>query len=497
MNIIRKHNDLIETSYQLGAREQFFILFLISQISYEETEFPQYRLPFSNLMQFMNFDGQKRLANINELYKMMDNLNTSPIKFMDGAEDVKLAWITELRYNRETKDVTFTLNPNLKKYLLNLKGFFTKYNIDNIPYLSVHSVRLYELLKRHEFKAQQSVVFTLEDLKFYLGLANKYPKFYEFKRWVLESAQEELETYTDIRFNYAEHDKDGKRIVSLKFDFFQNEPKIRPVSLAILDKMAIQQNHKITRSVMKQLSHNLQMPSLPLSSEARQAELTWTKHHAFDFLAQKGVNTAFILNKVLAHPKLNYEILTGFEDVYIQILWQFLETKSTVKEKAGAFVSWWKNERFTKDTAHARFVEAVANRQKMMNVADVSVRRSTKTLTKTAFEDFSKHHPTTKVGEYDPSVQTVEKPAKRVGEQSISGVLSPIKTSFQKPEMFNIEHFKEQYPQLYAQFLDKAVADFERFYTELKQPFVRSKCENQIVERAKQSAKDWVQAKVS
>jgi hypothetical protein len=30
MNIVRKHNDLIETSYQLGAREQFFILFLIS-----------------------------------------------------------------------------------------------------------------------------------------------------------------------------------------------------------------------------------------------------------------------------------------------------------------------------------------------------------------------------------------------------------------------------------------------------------------------------------
>jgi hypothetical protein len=199
----------------------------------------------------------------------------------------------------------------------------------------------------------------------------------------------------------------------------------------------------------------------------------------------------------LAHPKLNYEILAGFEDVYIQIIWQFLETKSTVKEKAGAFVSWWKNERFTKDTAHARFVEAVASRRKTMNAADVSVRRATKMLTKSAFEDFSKHNPTTKVGEYDPSVKMVEKPAKRVGEQTISGVLSPIKTSYQKPEMFNIEHFKEQYPQLYAQFLDKAVDDFERFYTELKQPFIRSKCENQIVERAKQSAKDWVQAKVS
>jgi plasmid replication initiation protein len=78
-------------------------------------------------MQLMNFDGQKRLANINELYKMMDNLNTSTIKFVDGAEDVKLAWITELRYNRETKDVTFTLHPKLKKYLLNLKVFFTNY----------------------------------------------------------------------------------------------------------------------------------------------------------------------------------------------------------------------------------------------------------------------------------------------------------------------------------------------------------------------------------
>jgi hypothetical protein len=54
---IVKSNKLIETSYTLGSREQFFVLFLISQISQKDTEFREYRINYKEISQLMNFDA--------------------------------------------------------------------------------------------------------------------------------------------------------------------------------------------------------------------------------------------------------------------------------------------------------------------------------------------------------------------------------------------------------------------------------------------------------
>ncbi len=60
---IIKHNKLIETSYKLNSREQFFVLYLISQISQNHSEFKEYRMHYSEIERIINFDGKRRLAN--------------------------------------------------------------------------------------------------------------------------------------------------------------------------------------------------------------------------------------------------------------------------------------------------------------------------------------------------------------------------------------------------------------------------------------------------
>ena len=55
------------------------------------------------------------------------------------------------------------------------------------------------------------VILTVEKIKFHLGLEDKYNKFYEFKRWVLEPTKKELNTLTDIYIDYKVAKKEKEK----------------------------------------------------------------------------------------------------------------------------------------------------------------------------------------------------------------------------------------------------------------------------------------------
>ncbi|MEL6924105.1 MAG: hypothetical protein AAFO94_08660, partial [Bacteroidota bacterium] len=71
---------------------------------------------------------------------------------------------------------------------------------------------------------QRRVELPVEKLKFYLGVGNKYDKFYELKRWVLEPTKEELRVFTDIRFEYRPAKKHRKTVLSVEFFIYPNRP---------------------------------------------------------------------------------------------------------------------------------------------------------------------------------------------------------------------------------------------------------------------------------
>ncbi len=485
---VTKHNELVETSYKLGSREQFFVLFLIANLSTRDNDFPQYRLPFSRIMKLMNFDGRRRIANVKDLEKMMDNLNTAPIKFVDGDEDVKIAWITELRYNRKTKEVAFTLNPNLKRYLLNLKGFFTNYNIWNVVYLSSQSIRLYELLKRHEYHRERGIIFKVDYLKGLMGIEDKYPEFYEFKRWVLQPAQAELETYTDIRFVYSEYEKEGKRVISLKFEIFENEPKERPETLRLLDHIRL---NEMDRPYM--LAPENELPTTekrsvrPKNDDEQLAEIPWARYRAYQFLEEQGVNTSFILDKILSHPKIKYPELMGFEDIYFKTIWQFFKGKSTAKSMAGAFVSWWKNEKFTTDQMHARFLEAVIVGKKKMGAEEFEARKMSATMPRTDFEKLW--------SEKKQTANTPKAKLRQPQEQSLQQVIAEFsaaaKPEIPGPKAFDLEIFKKEHPDIFQKFWERSAEEYRAFYQEMGVKFDAQSLHGNIESKTKSYCEEW------
>ena len=489
---IVKSNKLIETSYTLGSREQFFVLFLISQISQKDTEFREYRINYKEISQLMNFDGRRRVANKEDVFKMMNNLNTQPIRFTEGEEDVQVVWITSLRHNKRTGEYTFTFGKELKPFLLQLKEHFTLYNIGNVVHLSGHSTRMYEVLKRHHFK-KEPVTLTVADLKFWLKIEKKYPEYYEFKRWVLEPSREELEKYTDIRFTYQEAEKEGKKIISLEFTIFDNVPTEQPNSLNILTNLS--ERLALSAPTESDINYKDIKTSLSANRKRQLDALTLEQFNSFTFLSEKGINAGFILDTILMHPKVKYEPLRGFEDLYFQMMWHFFETKTKSREKAGAFVNWFKNGRLTEDTLHARFTEGVLEKRKLMKNDELDRRLVSKSRPHTASEVFveeRKNVTTTSVPMTIHALKTVASPI----QESLNRLVQN-KPVYKKG--FDVAAFKDAYPSEYTEFFDRATDDYLQFYSEsgFSNVFDVEKHRESIEHRAKSYCEAWLKDKVN
>ena len=108
-------------------------------------------------------------------------------------------------------------------------------------------MKLYEILKMYQYKGE--VVMHIEDdIKPSLGLTGKYPKIYDFKRRVLNVAQEEIKKYTDIRFDYKIADKKGKTPISYRFSIESNRPTKLPK--ALLEKFDAQKKKASTKLLL-------------------------------------------------------------------------------------------------------------------------------------------------------------------------------------------------------------------------------------------------------
>lgn len=169
---------------------------------------------------------------------------------------------------------TIKFNQEMMPYVTNLKYNFTTYELAALARFDYnHSYRIYELLKKEIYKADPNInngivqkSYGLNELRCELGLINmddkevkkainerkswdeiyetvardrQFPSWYDFKRHVLDVAQEELKEKSDICFEYQADGKgQGSKVRNITFFIKSNE--LNPV-----DKIEISQKESI------------------------------------------------------------------------------------------------------------------------------------------------------------------------------------------------------------------------------------------------------------
>lgn len=209
---MRQSNELIEASYKIATiGESRLIRLLLSQIQPTDEDFKIYKISavdFANVFGLNSRDGR-----IYELiYEASDALTSRKIRIKDGKSWLLTNWLSSAKYTAGSGYVELRFDANLKPYLLQLKGYFTQYKLDRvINFKSLYSIRLFELLKAEEFKANKDGFkrfFDYEDLRDKLGLENQeYSFFKDFRVNVIEVAQREINANSDISIIDIVYDK--------------------------------------------------------------------------------------------------------------------------------------------------------------------------------------------------------------------------------------------------------------------------------------------------
>jgi plasmid replication initiation protein len=218
---VRKSNVFIDGRYRFNLQEQKILLQIISKIRMDEKEFSSYFVSWSDLKKISNdwLDTAKKID------ESCEKLKNKTIKIKKGNIEDNFGFLSGWT-TTPGQGVHFRIDPSMKTMLLDLlsEGNFTLYNLEcAMAMSSSHSIRLYEIMKSHQWK-KQPVVVSLNKLKWSIDIGEKSPTYDDFSNFrvhILEKAQKDFKKHTDITFEYVPI-KEGRKVVSLEITVKEN-----------------------------------------------------------------------------------------------------------------------------------------------------------------------------------------------------------------------------------------------------------------------------------
>ena len=226
---VTKHNELVQSTYQLSLQQQRILLIIASRIQPKDENFKLYRFNTKDIIDILGLSTTSG-SYYSQIKTIVNDLQTKTLTIKTKDRETNLSWVITSDYFPKQGVFQVELHPKLKPYFLQLKDKFTKYRLENVLRLSSsYSIRMYELLKQYEGIGVRK--FEVDELKELLAIEpGKYKQYGHFKSKILLHAQEQIEKHTDLRFEFNEL-KTGRKITRLEFYIHSQRetlPEIEP-----------------------------------------------------------------------------------------------------------------------------------------------------------------------------------------------------------------------------------------------------------------------------
>lgn len=209
--IIKQANVMIQGRQTISLPAKRVVVFGGKKINPDSENPNEIRVAFSEYAEFIdtrdvnNWKGRKIL-----LDKIFANLNSNPLVVDIKDEDTgkriyaKHNWVQSLELNEITGELKIVYTDEVRKFFVFLQSQpYTNTLYEIGKYKSIFTVRIKEIIESEKFKKQSYFDVPLEKLKWKLGVENKYERFYDFKRYVLEVAQRELkDNDSPVQFSF-------------------------------------------------------------------------------------------------------------------------------------------------------------------------------------------------------------------------------------------------------------------------------------------------------
>ena len=237
--IVVKSNNFVEASYKLSLDEMRVLLLTLGVLDPDK---PKREFEFTVADFASRFGVDEKIA-YQQVSKAIDKLG-GRWAIIEKTKKVerKVTFLTEQAYFKGEGRFQIILHEKLMPYISKLKGRFTRYNLDYVVNFSgFHSIRLYELMAQYRIGGEREI--SLTDLKDWLQISDKYPRYNNLKQWVIDPSIDEINEKSDLKVIY-EPVKRGRKIVGLKFTI---KPKKEAKTIKLPNKSSFGKYTKLDR----------------------------------------------------------------------------------------------------------------------------------------------------------------------------------------------------------------------------------------------------------
>ncbi len=245
---IYQPNVITQARYIFSDHEMKVLIFIIKSIQgmFNRDDVQTNRTLFGEIDYkiFFNLSEiNETETNLTRIKKAIKDLRKKDFEINDTKRWLNVGLINYGEYNYEAKKWEIQVSHKLMPYMVSMARGFTAYQLETILHLNSNSQRLYMMFSQYH----DTGVFRISagDLRFKLGLDEKYERYGDFKKWVIAAAEKELKALfdKDVSDVWVKLDKDKKERGKddfdrmLTFKIFYSERKFKQVETAKAEAM--------------------------------------------------------------------------------------------------------------------------------------------------------------------------------------------------------------------------------------------------------------------
>jgi len=223
---VYKANQVVEAGYRLTLNEQRVVLACIAQVDSKKEllttdKFELSAKDFSKLFSVSEDRAYHALVEVTDSlfnrYIVIDN----PFEHDPTVTRLKTRWISTIYYKADSGKIVLCFAHELLPYLSELKGKFTRYELEHIGKMtSIYGIRLYELLAQWQSVGKRDVEIAW--LKKQFEIEELYPDMHNLKKRVIDPAVTDINTHSNFQVSWTQR-KTGRRVTHLMFEFSEKQ----------------------------------------------------------------------------------------------------------------------------------------------------------------------------------------------------------------------------------------------------------------------------------
>ncbi|MFK7948852.1 MAG: RepB family plasmid replication initiator protein [Saprospiraceae bacterium] len=223
---ILQHNKILlgGQTINLRARQMVYVL---ARFIDKKSPYDIITINIKEFLDFVNNNSKEKWTDVYALTNdIFTHLNENPILLKEPKKRdyVKINWLSRLGVRRGFIEARFSTDI-IEFFLYQEQQPYTNLLWDLRPFKSGHTARIIELFQKYHRKnsgdTEISFEYDVESLKFFFGVHEKYPRFFDFEKRVLKMTKKELDKNELIPywFDY-EKIKQGRATTAISFKVY-------------------------------------------------------------------------------------------------------------------------------------------------------------------------------------------------------------------------------------------------------------------------------------